>query len=227
MDTEDMVRGALRDEASGLAVGQWSAEPVRLLARRRQRRRRTVLGAAAVTAAFAVAAGTGTVLSAQHGDRGTAPAARAPQLPAGPAPEPVVVQPGQQLPLGRPDWWIRLADREICIHDAPSYHGGPGCSGYSWLPGGGTEITMQYYGDPAQSSEGLYNLVYRGPGPVARMTLEVDGRAYWATVTSLPGTPGYTSGHAWAPATPNDHPLQGVRLAAYDTQGKLLASKTL
>ncbi|MFJ4188216.1 hypothetical protein [Kitasatospora sp. NPDC089509] len=31
---------------------------------------------------------------------------------------------------------------------------------------------MQYYGDPAQSTEGLYNLVYRGPGPVARMTKE-------------------------------------------------------
>ncbi|MEU4115387.1 hypothetical protein AB0F71_12935 [Kitasatospora sp. NPDC028055] len=234
MDTEDMVRGALRDEASRLTVAHWSAEPVRIHARRQ--RRRMAVGASAVAAALAVAVGTGTVLSARHGDGALAPAAalatQAPLLPAGVAPEAVVAEPGRQLPLGRPDWWMQLKDREICIHDAPSYGSGPGCSGYSWDAGATTELTVQYYAGPDQ--QGLYNLVYHGPGQVARMTVELDGQAHWATVASLPGTPGYASGYAWAPALKptgagkgRPQPLTGIRLAAYDAQGKLLASKSL
>ncbi|MGV9269641.1 hypothetical protein ACWDRR_33885 [Kitasatospora sp. NPDC003701] len=234
MDTEDMVRGALRDEAARVAVAHWSAGPVRDHVRRQRRRRRVTMGASAVAVALAVVAGTGAVLSAQHGPRALGPASQGPQtlqLPVEPAPEALVVEPGQQLPLGRQDWWMRLKDQEICIHDAPAYGSGPDCGGHSWMPGA-TEITMQYYGNPPQYHEGLYNLIYQGPGQVARMTLEVDGRAYWATVASLPGNPGYATGYVWGPgsSTPDDptaYPLQGVRLAAYDAQGTVLASKTL
>ncbi len=143
----------------------------------------------------------------------------------------MVVEPGQQLPLGRQDWWMQLKDQEICIHDAPAYKNGPGCGGHSWAAGT-TGLTMQYYGNPGQNHEGLYNLVYHGPGPVARMTIEMDGRAYWATVASLPGDPGYASGYVWAPSLkdsgdPKAYPAEGIRLTAYDAQGKVLASKTL
>ncbi|MEU1289416.1 hypothetical protein [Kitasatospora sp. NPDC005856] len=231
MDTEDMVRGALRDEAARVAVADWSAGPVRAHVRRQQRARRAAMGASAVVAALAVVAGTGAVLSERRGGEAVAPASQAPRLPDGPAPEAVVVEPGQQLPLGRQDWWMKLNDQEICIHDAPAYRSGPGCSGYSWA-GGATEITMQYYGASPQYQEGLYNLVYHGPGQVARMSLEVDGQAYWATVASLPGTPGYSAGYVWGPGKktpdgPTAYPLDGVKLAAYDAQGVLLASKTL
>lgn len=231
MDTEDMVRGALRDEAARVAVADWSAGPVRAHVRRQRRARRVAVGASAVVAALAVVAGTGAVLSERRGGEAVAPASQAPRLPDGPAPEAVVVEPGQQLPLGRQDWWMKLNDQEICIHDAPAYRGGPGCAGYSWA-GGATEITMQYYGTSPQYQEGLYNLVYHGPGQVARMSLEVDGQAYWATVASLPGTPGYAAGYVWgpgkkAPDDPKAYPFDGVKLAAYDAQGVLLASRTL
>ncbi|MFJ3220226.1 hypothetical protein ACIPLC_30440 [Kitasatospora sp. NPDC086801] len=231
MDTEDMVRGALRDEAARVAVADWSAGPVRVQVRRQRRGRRVAMGASAVVAALAVVAGTGAVLSAQHGVQAVGPASQAPLVPAEPAPETVVVEPGQQLPLGRPDWWMQLKDREICIHDAPAYRSGPGCSGYSWTEST-TEITMQYYGSPPQYQEGLYNLVYHGPGQVARMTIELDGQAHWATVVSLPGTPGYATGYVWGPSskTPSDskaYPLDGIKLVAYDAQGAVLASKTL
>ncbi|MFD0410541.1 hypothetical protein [Kitasatospora sp. NPDC127116] len=231
MDTEDMVRGALRDEAARVAVADWSAGPAQVHVRRQRRGRRMAVGASAVVAALALVAGTGAVLSAQGGDRAVGPASQAPPAPAGPAPEALVVEPGQQLPLGRPDWWMQLKDQEICIHDAPAYKSGPGCSGHSWA-GGTTEITMQYYGNPPQHQEGLYNLVYHGPGQVARMAIEVDGQAYWATVASLPGEPGYATGYVWGPSQkaadgPGAHPLEGIRLAAYDAQGKVLASKTL
>ncbi|GAA2280933.1 hypothetical protein GCM10010430_78820 [Kitasatospora cystarginea] len=231
MDTEDMVRGALRDEAARVAVADWSAGPVRVQVRRQRRGRRVAMGASAVVAALAVVAGTGAVLSAQHGPQAVGPASQAPRVPVGPAPEAVAVEPGQQLPLGRQDWWMQLKDREICIHDAPAYGSGPGCGGYSWAADT-TEITMQYYGNPPQYHEGLYNLVYHGPGQVARMTIEVDGQAYWATVASLPGNPGYATGYVWGPSrkTPDDpkaYPLEGIKLAAYDAQGRILASKTL
>ncbi|MED7949716.1 hypothetical protein [Streptomyces sp. BE303] len=231
-DTEDMVRGALRDEAARVAVADWSAGPVRAHVRRQRRGRRVAMGASAVAAALAVVAGTGAVLSERHDSRAVAPASQAPQVPEGPAPEAVVVEPGTQLPLGRQDWWMQLKDQEICVHDAPAYGSGPGCSGYSWAAGA-TEITMQYYGNPPQYREGLYNLVYHGPGQVARMTMEVEGRAYWATVASLPGDPGYATGYVWGPSSKSPdapkaaHPLDGIRLAAYDAQGRVLASKTL
>ncbi|MFE6056577.1 hypothetical protein ACFQ6N_38045 [Kitasatospora sp. NPDC056446] len=231
MDTEDMVRDALRDEAARVAVADWSAGPVRDHVRRQRRGRRVAVGASAVAAALAVLSGTGAVLSAQQGAQAVAPASQAPLVPEGPAPEPVVVEPGQELPLGRPDWWMRLKDREICIHDAPAYGSGPGCGGHSW-GGNATEITMQYYGSPPQHQEALYNLVYHGPGQVARMTIELDGRAYWATVVSLPGTPGFASGYLWAPdlkapKSSTAFPLEGIKLAAYDAQGTLLTSKTV
>lgn len=231
MDTEDMVRGALRDEAARVEVADWSAGPVRDHVRRQRRARRTAIGASALVAALAVVAGTGAVLTAQRGASTVAPAARPPLLPAGPAPEAVVAEPGQQLSLGRPDWWMQLKDQEICIHDAPAYPTGQGCGGHSWA-GGATEITMQYYGNPPQYQEGLYNLVYHGPGRVARMTVELDGQAYWATVASLPGDPGYATGYVWGPGqkTPADqkpYPLDGITLTAYDAQGKVLASRTL
>ncbi|MFE4514656.1 hypothetical protein ACFRMQ_10765 [Kitasatospora sp. NPDC056783] len=229
MDTEDMVRGALREEAARVAVADWAAGPVRDHVRRQ--RRRMVTGATAVVAALAVVAGTGAVLSARSEVRAAAPASRPPTLPEGPAPEAVVVEPGQQLPLGRPGWWMRLADREICIHDAPAYKDGPGCGGYSWA-GDATEITVQYYGNPPEYQEGLYNLVYHGPGKVARMALERDGKAYWATVASLPGDPGFAAGYLWGPSEkksdgPNGYPVDGIRLAAYDAQGAVLASSTV
>ncbi|MFE7530262.1 hypothetical protein ACFU7Y_31775 [Kitasatospora sp. NPDC057542] len=231
MDTEDMVRGALRDEAARVAVADWSAGPVWVQVRRQRRGRRMAMGASAAVAALAVLAGTGAALSAQHGGQAVGPASQAPLVPVGPAPEAVVVQPGQQLPLGRQDWWMQLKDQEICIHDAPAYQSGSGCSGYSWA-GDTTEITMQYYGAPPQHQEGLYNLVYHGPGQVARMTIELDGQAYWATVASLPGNPGYASGYVWGPSlkTSTDskaYPPEGIKLAAYDAQGRVLASKTL
>ncbi|MGW3075683.1 hypothetical protein [Kitasatospora sp. NPDC001132] len=229
MDTEDMVRGALRDEAARVAVADWSAGPVRVHVRRQ--RRRVAMGASVVVAALAVVAGTATVLSAQLGGTAVGPASQAPRLPEGPAPEAVVVEPGRQLPLGRQDWWMQLKDQEICIHDAPAYGSGPGCGGHSWA-GGATEITMQYYGNPPQYQEALYNLVYRGPGQVARMAVEVGGRSYWATVASLPGDPGYATGYLWGPGDATAHvreadPLQGIRIAAYDAQGRVLASKTV
>ncbi|MFJ7911152.1 hypothetical protein [Kitasatospora sp. NPDC096204] len=229
MDTEDMVRGALREEAARVAVADWSAGPVRVHVRRQ--RRRVAMGASAVVAALAVVAGTATVLSAQHGGPAVGPASQAPRLPEGPAPEAVVVEPGQQLPLGRQDWWMQLKDQEVCIHDAPAYGSRPGCGGYSWA-GGATEIAMQYYGNPPQYQEALYNLVYHGPGQVARMAVEVGGRSYWATVASLPGDPGYATGYLWGPGDATPHvreagPPQSIRIAAYDAQGSVLASKTV
>ncbi|MFJ4597907.1 MULTISPECIES: hypothetical protein [unclassified Kitasatospora] len=231
MDTEDMVRGALRDEAARVAVADWSATPARGHVRRQRRGRRVAMGASAVAAALAVVAGTGAVLSAQHGAQAVGPASQAPAVPEGPAPEPVVVEPGQQLPLGRPDWWMQLKDQEVCIHDAPAYRSDPGCGGSSWA-GGTTGINMGYYGNAPQYQEGLYNLIYHGPEQVARMSIEVDGHAYWATVVSLPGTPGYTTGYLWGPSNKTLNgstafPLEGVKLAAYDAQGKLLTSKTV
>ncbi|MFF7586083.1 hypothetical protein ACFZCK_01170 [Kitasatospora purpeofusca] len=231
MDTEDMVRGALRSEADGLAVGDWSAGAVQVHVRRQRRGRRAALGVSAVAAALVVVGGTGVVLSARDGGRAVAPASQPLSPPAGPAPEAVVVEPGQQLPLGRENWWMQLKDQEVCIHDEPAYKTGPGCGGHSWAAGA-TEITMQYYGSPPQNREGLYNLVYRGPGRVASMAVEVDGRAHWATVASLPGSPGFASGFFWGPALkdsgePSEYPSGGVRLAAYDAEGKVLASKTL
>ncbi|RKT09348.1 hypothetical protein BX285_6435 [Streptomyces sp. 1114.5] len=231
MDTEDMLRGALRDEADGLAVGEWTVGPLREHVRRQRRGRRVVTGVSAVVAALAVVAGTGAVLSAQHGPRAVGPAAQAPLVPAEPAPEPVVLEPGQQLPLGRQDWWMQLKDQEICIHDAPSYKTGPGCGGYSWAAGS-TGMAMQYLANLPQGEEGLYNLVYHGPGPVARMTVELGGRAYWAAVVTLPGTPGYATGYAWAPSLratgdPKIYPAEGVRITAYDAQGGVLATKIL
>ncbi|MFJ9448286.1 hypothetical protein ACIRRH_41715 [Kitasatospora sp. NPDC101235] len=231
MDTEDMVRGALRDEAARVAVADWSAGPVWVQVRRQRRGRRMAMGASAVVAALAVVAGTGAALSAQRGGRAAGPASQTLLVPVGPAPEAVVVEPGQQLPLGRQDWWMQLKDQEICIHDAPAYKSGSGCSGHSWA-GSTTEITMQYYGAPRQYQEGLYNLVYHGPGQVARMTIELDGQAYWATVASLPGNPGYASGYVWGPSLKASgdskaYPPEGIKLAAYDAQGRVLASKTL
>ncbi|MFF4381559.1 hypothetical protein [Kitasatospora sp. NPDC001547] len=230
MDTEDMVRGALRDEAARVEVADWSAGPVQAHVRRQRRGRRVAMGASAVAVALAVVAGTGAALSAHRGARAVGPAAQVLPEPAGPAPEAVVVEPGQQLPLGRPGWWMQLKDQEICIHDAPAYGSSPGCGGYSWA-GGATEVTMQYYGNPGQP-DSLYNLVYHGPGQVARMAVELDGRSRWATVASLPGTPGYATGFVWGPSRktadgPTEFPLEGIRIAAYDAQGMVLASKTL
>ncbi|MEK2491600.1 hypothetical protein WN990_18795 [Kitasatospora purpeofusca] len=231
MDTEDMVRGALRGEAAGLEVGDWSAGAVQVHVRRQRRGRRVALGVSAVAAALVVVGGTGAVLSVRDGVRAVAPASQPLPAPAGPAPEAVVVEPGQQLSLGRENWWMRLNDQEVCIHDEPAYKTGPGCGGHSWA-WGATEITMQYYGLPPQRQEGFYNLVYQGPGRVASMAIEVDGRAHWVTVAQLPGSPGFATGFFWGPAlkesdTPSEYPPGGVRFAAYDAEGKVLASKTL
>ncbi|MFC5667213.1 hypothetical protein ACFP3U_30135 [Kitasatospora misakiensis] len=231
MDTEDMVRGALRDEVDRVEVADWSAGPVQVHVRRQRRGRRTAMGVSAAVAALAVVAGTGAVLSAQRGVTAVGPASQPLSAPDGPAPEAVVVEPGQQLPLGRPNWWMQLKDQEICIHDAPAYGTGPGCGGHSWTTGT-TEITMQYYGSPPQGREGLYNLVYQGPGQVARMAIELDGRAHWATVASLPGNPGYASGFFWGPGLKDSgeakaDPFEGIRLAAYDAEGRVLATRTL
>ncbi|MFB7470319.1 hypothetical protein [Kitasatospora sp. NPDC056184] len=233
MDTEDMVRGALRDEVARVEVADWSAGPVRAHVRRQRRGRRAAVGASAAAAVLAAVAGTGAVLSAQGGDRAVGPvssASSAPLVPAEPAPEAVVVEPGQQLPLGRPDWWMQLKDQEICLHDAPAYGSGPGCAGSSWASDA-TGISAKYLGVPPQYGEALYNLVYHGPGKVARMTMELDGRAYWATVVSLPGSPGYAAGYVWGPAfkasdDAKADPFQGIRLVAYDAGGTVLAVKT-
>ncbi|MFE6871785.1 hypothetical protein ACFVFS_35240 [Kitasatospora sp. NPDC057692] len=232
-DTEDMVRGALRDEMARVEVADWSAGPVQAHVRRQRRGRRVAVGASALAAALAVVAGTGAVLSAERGSRIVGPASSAsrapsvPLVPAEPAPEPLVVEPGRQLSLERPNWWMQLKDQEICVHDAPAYGSGPGCAGSSWAPGT-TGITMKYSGVPPLYGEALYNLVYHGPGKVARMTMELDGRAYWAVVASLPGSPGYASGYVWGPGLkPSDDakpdPFQGIRLVAYDAQGTVLA----
>ncbi|MGW7444862.1 hypothetical protein [Kitasatospora sp. NPDC054795] len=231
MDTEDMVRGALRDEAARVAVADWSAGPVQVHVRRQRRGRRLALGVSAVAAALAVVAGTGAVLSVQDGARTVAPASQPLPAPVGPAPEAVVVEPGQQLSLGRDDWWMQLRDQEICIHDPVAYKDSQGCGGYSWASGE-TQITMQYLGSSPQYREGLYNLVYQGPGRVAAMAIELDGQAHWATVASLSGDPGFASGVFWGPALKGSsdgsgYPPGGIRLAAYDAQGKVLASKTL
>ncbi|SDT83026.1 hypothetical protein SAMN05216371_7838 [Streptomyces sp. TLI_053] len=230
MDTEDMVRGALRGEADGLTVGAWSAAAVQVHVRRQRRGRRLALGVSAVAAALVVG-GTGVVLSAGDGARGVAPAAHPLPAPSGPAPEAVVVEPGQQVPLGREDWWMQLKDKEICIHDPVAYKNSQECGGFSWA-GSATEITMQYLGTGPDYQEGLYNLVYRGPGRVASMAVELEGQGHWATVASLPGDPGFASGIYWGPALkdssgPGGYPLGGVRLAAYDAEGRVLASTTL
>ncbi|MFJ1752801.1 hypothetical protein [Kitasatospora sp. NPDC088134] len=229
--TEDLVRGALREEAARVAVGAWSAEPVREHLRRQRRGRRAALGAA-VAAALALVAGTGAVLSGAPGTAGTAEvgaAAGGPATPAGPAPAAVELPAGQQYPLGRPGWWVQLDGQGICTHDPVAYSNRPGCAGYSWAAGA-TGITATYAGDAANPGQGLYGLVYHGHEQVARMSLEVDGKAYWATPVALPGDPGWTSGWAWAPdrRRAGTEPVPGgVRVTAYDAGGKVLASHTL
>ncbi|MFJ8434966.1 hypothetical protein ACIQ9P_27060 [Kitasatospora sp. NPDC094019] len=230
MDTEDMVRDALRDEAARVPLTDWSAGPMRDQVRRQRRGRRTALGVSAVVAVLAVAAGTTTVLSGHGGTQVVGAASQVTlRTPEGTAPEAIVAEPGQQIPLGREGWWMRLGAQEICIHDPVVYKNDPGCGGYSWQAGA-TEITMQYQGVSPDFKEGLYNVVYHGPGRVARMAVEFDGRSYWATPASLPGDPGYVSGFAWAPslkASDGANPLVGVKLAAYGARGEVLASKTL
>ncbi|MET8702026.1 hypothetical protein ABZW10_24600 [Kitasatospora sp. NPDC004723] len=231
MDTEDAVRGALREEAGRLAVGEWPRGGVQVHVRRQRRGRRLALGAVAAAAALVVVAGTGAALSARDGTRGVAPASQPLAAPVGPAPEPVVVEVGQRLPMGRDDWWMQLGDQEVCIHDPVAYKDGQGCGGYSWASGG-TQITVQYLGSSPEYREGLYNLVYQGPGRVAAMAIELDGQAHWATVASLSGDPGFASGVFWGPALkgssgPGGYPLGGIRIAAYDAQGGVLASRTL
>ncbi|MFJ5885338.1 hypothetical protein [Kitasatospora cineracea] len=230
-DTEDMVRDALRDEADRLAVGEWPAEAVRGHVRRQRRGRRLALGAAVAAAALAVVAGTGALPARWDGDRAVGPAAGAPRTPEGPPPAAVVAEPGQQLPMGRAGWWLRLGDKEICIHDPRAEHEDQGCAGYSWAPGE-TQVTMQYFGVSPDYLEGMYNLVYQGPGQVAAMAIELDGQAHWATVAALPGEPGYASGVFWGPAMKQSegaggYPPGGIRLTAYDAEGKVLASRTL
>ncbi|MFJ9690622.1 hypothetical protein [Kitasatospora sp. NPDC101183] len=233
MDTEDMVRGALREEAGKVAVADWSAGPALAHVRRQRRARRAALGAGAVAAALVVVAGTGALLSAPSAVQAAAPAPKALLVPEGQAPEALAVQPGQQVPLGRPDWWMKLNDREVCIHDAPAYKDRSDCGGHSWSDGA-TQITMGYYGNPPEYRDGLYNLVYQGPGKVARMSVEMDGKASWVTVASLPGEPGFATGWFWGPPAPKStggspaaFPFEGVQLAAYDAQGKLLARNTV
>lgn len=113
-------------------MGDWSAGAVQVHVRRQRRGRRVALSVSAVAAALAVVGGTGAVLSVRDGVRAVAPASQPLSAPAGPAPEAVVVEPGQQLSLGRENWWMQLNDQEVCIHDEPAYKTGPGCAGHSW-----------------------------------------------------------------------------------------------
>ncbi|MFJ5231876.1 hypothetical protein ACIQBJ_18510 [Kitasatospora sp. NPDC088391] len=230
--TEDMVRGALRAEAARVPVGAWTAGPARAHVRRQRRGRRAAVGAAVAAAALSLVAGTGAVLSGTSAapvGAASGSSARLPATPPGPAPEAVLLEPGQQYQLGREGWWMRLDRQEICTHDPAAYAKRPDCAGYSWAAGA-TGITTTYAGDAAHPGQGLYGLIYHGPEKVARMALEVDGTAYWAVPVALSGDPGWTSGWAWAPDRKQvgTEPVPGnVVLAAYDAEGRVLASRTL
>ena len=223
MDTEDMVRSALRDEVDGIELTDWPAVPMRARMRRRQRGRRGVLAMTAAVVATGVAALSGALLTEQPGEQMASPAAAASLSPGLVWPKVVVVQPGQQLNLGGGNW-MKLTSDEICTHIEPT----PGCGGYSWASGS-TGITVQ-------DLAGLYSPIYHGPEQVARMAVVVDGTVYPVTVVTLPGHPGYATGYVQASLpkaaqgslkgqVPTKFPLDGVELIAYDAQGKVLASR--
>lgn len=226
MDTEDMVRGALRAELAGVEPGEWPAGAMRDRVRLRQRRRwavRAVTGAAVVSG---VVLGAGMLPAGWGGSWDQAGPASAAALPTGTPPTVVVVRPGQKVQTGQGSW-MSLTSNEICTHNVAAYGSGPGCAGYSWAAGA-TGIALQY-------GEGVYQPVYHGSEQVARFTIEIDGTTYWVTPVELAGAHGYTAGYVRAPLpaaargpqkNPRSNPMDGIRMVAYGAGGQVLATST-
>jgi hypothetical protein len=227
MDTEDMVREALRAELAAVEPGEWPVGAMQDRVRRRQRGRwavRAVTSAAVVTG---VVLGAGMLSTGWGSGREQVGAASASVLPAGTPPAVVVVRPGQRVQLGQGDW-MSLTSDEICTHIVDAYGGGPGCGGWSWAAGT-TGINLQY-------EDGVYQLAYYGSEQVTRLTIEVDGTTYWVTPVVLAGTHSYTTGYVRAPLPsaargpqknpPKKSPIDGITMVAYGAGGKVLATST-
>ncbi|MEZ0068769.1 hypothetical protein ABIA32_004803 [Streptacidiphilus sp. MAP12-20] len=243
-EDEDMVRRALEDEAMGYQPSDWAGK-VAAVHDRSTRRRRGVRGAVAVTLAVGATAATavGVALASSPGGaqaghaaaQGPAHAWSAPAQPgAQPSTSPTkaaearhpavrVVPAGKDLNFGH-QIWMKLTAGERCEGLGPDSTRAYSCK--SVTDGNQPQGTVGAQSEGNRSGT-LYSPLYIGPGDVAAMTIEIDGKPYDATVVKLAGHPGYATAYLWVPGVqvmPSPGHFSSERIKVYDAHGKLLAS---
>lgn len=248
---EDMVRRALKDEALGFDPPEWPGGVEALqgrIARRRQGLRNGLVVALAATATVAAAV-VGVAATAHSSGSAEAvppapamaggaaspgahpPARTSASVPATqastptPAPWPavLVVPAGRDLDFAH-QIWLKLSPGERCMGVGPAAQRAYSCKSVTDGNQAQNSVGLQVTGG---SSGSLYSPLYIGPGDVARMTVEVGGTVYRATVVKLAGHPGYATAYVWVTgraSTPAMGQFDAVKIMVYDAQGKLLAS---
>ncbi|MEY9965521.1 hypothetical protein ABIA33_003567 [Streptacidiphilus sp. MAP12-16] len=239
MSDEEMLRRALQDEATGLEPSPWSARAgeVRGRVRRRRRRIRRAVGLGLVLPAALAAAVVGVLLwgsggggpvtrvapmtaptvTATRTQHSAKPTASLAASPTGAWPSVRVVQSGRTVDFGHGMWMTLTAGQRCAGLGQP---GGSTCKSVTDGNQGPGTVSQQIMGDQSGT---MYTPLYIGSGQVARMTVEVGGTTYRATVVTLPGRPGYATGYVWGP--PISGGLAGIspKITVYDAQGQVLA----
>ncbi|MFD5025263.1 hypothetical protein [Streptomyces sp. NPDC058373] len=123
----------------------------------------------------------------------------------------VVVGPGERVELGR-GYAMTLTRAERCVGSADG-HICKSVTDGNQPPG---TVSLQSFSEGART---LYSPLYIGPGRAARMTVATAGRTLEAQVVTLPGRPGYATGHVWG-ATDES---ADRTVTVYDAAGRVLA----
>ncbi|WP_330174298.1 hypothetical protein OG875_12545 [Streptomyces sp. NBC_01498] len=184
MNQDEPLATALRGAAAAVPVG---TAPTSAVIRRGKtmRRRRTALRSAVVAAAILVPAG-GVLFAATSGP------VPAPPLPvaSAPASAPVrVVDPGEELPLGRGNT-MTLTDQGMSLV-TPGVSGAEEKSTEVGEAPGGISATVA-----TDDTGTLWAGIHRGPEPPARVTVAAGGRTTTARTVTLPGRPGWFAFYA-------------------------------
>jgi hypothetical protein len=183
MNQDEGLAAALREAAAGAHVGPAPIESVLGAGRTIRRRRRSVR--AAVSVAVAVPALALVVVLAGAVYRSDpvlqpAPASTGPAVERGP----LVWGAGQRHDIGGGQS-LTLTAQGVVV--TPTGGGAPLWAGQA-DGGSNGNVTMTVLGSPGRS---LAVGLYRGHGPVGRVTVDLGGRTLEAQTATLPGQPGW------------------------------------
>nr|WSX77898.1 hypothetical protein OH826_31075 [Streptomyces sp. NBC_00899] len=224
---EERMRRALSDAAATVEPAPWAAGEVLGRAARRRRNRRVAVCVPLVVAVAAIAALAAGVARGPDEPRPVAAAPAPPPRPRTP-PSPAVVwpavrvaEPGRAIGFGG-GVRMRLAAGERCVDWKDG--GGWDCRDESNEDGNQPQgsVSTQAYG---YTGGMRYTLLYRGTAAPARMCVTVAGRAWPATVVTLPGHPGWAAGYLDLPTSAaSQGPFTPLGLTVWDADGRVIAS---
>lgn len=183
---QDEILAAALHEAAAVPVG--TAPTAAVLRKGRTMRRRRAALRSAVVAAMVLIPAAGVLFSATSSD--PSPAPPAPLASSAPSAAVRVVDPGEDVALGRGNT-MRLSGQGMSLVT-------PGVSGseerlteVAEVPAGRVTATVA-----ADDTDTLWTGVYRGPETPARVTVSSGDRTTTARIVTLPGRPGWIAFYA-------------------------------